>query len=271
MNWANKLQSIDRRIIYTLLLIGLTLPMIWPLNIPIAINETTRSIFSITERLNPATDVVLLSFDYSPASAPDIHPSSVAIVEHLTARGIRWVAVSFWPEGPEMVAPIMRSLEGRGYKYGEHFIDLGFKAGAENAIAAFAQNSRVITTDVRGNNIDNIRMMDNIKTMKDFAFVIGLSAGDPGYNAFIRQAVDPMGVNFAAAVVTVSVPAAMPFVASGQIKGLLQGLRGAAEYESLTKIPGPAAGMMDAQSVGHLIIVGFIIIGNVAYFFSKKK
>jgi len=271
MNWAKQLQNIDRRVIYTILLIGLIVPLIWPINIPLTIMEPTRAIYNIIEELDPATDVVLLSFDYSPASAPDIHPASVAIVEHLTARGIRWVGVSFWPEGPQMSEMIMRDLEARGLTYGEDFIDLGFKAGAENAIMSFAQDSRVIKTDVRGNNIDNLSLMDGIVDMTDFGVVIGLSAGDPGFNAFIRQAVDPMGVRFAAAIVTVSVPAAMPFVASGQLRGLVGGLRGAAEYEQLTGIPGKGAAMMDAQSIGHLIIVAFIIVGNVAYFFSKKK
>lgn len=271
MNWANKLQNIDRRIIYTILLIGLTIPLIWPIGIPLAVSDTTRAVYKIIEDLDPATDVVLLSFDYSPASAPDVHPSAVAIVEHLTKRGIKWVGVSFWPEGPQMSEKIMRDLEARGLKYGVDFIDLGFMAGAENAIASFAQNSRVITTDVRGTHIDNLPLMNNIKTMKDFGFVIGISAGDPGFNAFIRQAVDPMGVKFAAAIVTVSVPAAMPFYASGQLRGMLQGLRGAAEYESLTGVAGRGAAMMDAQSIGHLIIVAFIAIGNFAYFFSKKK
>jgi len=271
MNWAKQLQNIDRRIIYTILLIGLIIPLIWPIGIPLSTTEVTRSIYNIIEDLDPATDVVLLSFDYSPASAPDLHPSAVALVEHLAARGIRWVGVSFWPEGPQMSELIMRTLEERGLTYGEDFIDLGFMAGGENAIMSFAQDSRVITTDVRGNNIDALALMDGIEDMTDFAFVIGLSAGDPGFNAFIRQAVDPMGVRFAAAVVTVSIPAAMPFVASGQIRGLLGGLRGAAEYEQLTGIVGRGAAMMDAQSIGHLIIVAFIIVGNLAYFFSKKK
>jgi hypothetical protein len=63
----------------------------------------------------------------------------------------------------------------------------------------------------------------------------------------------------------------MPFVQAGQVKGLLQGLRGAAEYELLSGSAGIAAAGMDAQSLGHLLIIGSILVGNVAYFMSKKQ
>ena len=63
----------------------------------------------------------------------------------------------------------------------------------------------------------------------------------------------------------------MPFVQAGQVKGMLQGLRGAAEYELLSGSPGVASAGMDAQSLGHLLIIGFIVVGNVAYIMSKRE
>jgi len=65
------------------------------------------------------------------------------------------------------------------------------------------------------------------------------------------------------------VPQFVPFVQSGQLDGLLAGLRGAAEYELLLQAPGRALAMMDAQSMGHLLIIAFILIGNAAYLVTK--
>jgi hypothetical protein len=111
--------------------------------------------------------------------------------------------------------------------------------------------------------------MQGIKTAKDFAFVHQFTSDDPAM--WIRQAVDPMGLRYAVGIVTVSVPSAMPYYNSGQIKGLLGGLKAAAEYETLLGKPGRAVAMMDAQSMAHLLIIGFIFLGNLGYFLGKKQ
>ncbi len=74
-----------------------------------------------------------------------------------------------------------------------------------------------------------------------------------------------------AAQITVTAPQAEPFLQSGQLAGILVGLRGAAEYEILTNMPGTAAAGMDAQSMAHLLIIGFILLGNASYFIKKSK
>jgi len=268
---VNKLLNIDRRIIYVVLLLALAIPLINPIGIPLLVNPSTRSIYEIIETLNPATDVVLLSFDYGPSSAGDLHPQAVAVVNHLTARGIKWVGVAFWADGPMMCDLLIADLEAKGGKYGTDFANLGFMTGNENAMRSFAVDSLVIPTDVRGNNTAGLPVMQGIKDMTDFGFVIEFASGTPGFEAMIRQAVEPMGVKLAAGVVTVSAPGAIPFFNSGQLKGLLQGLRGAAEYEVLIGIPGAGASAMDASSLAHMVIIGFILIGNIAYFATKKK
>jgi hypothetical protein len=63
----------------------------------------------------------------------------------------------------------------------------------------------------------------------------------------------------------------MPYVDSGQVAAILGGLRGAAEYEVISGLPGPSVAKMDAQSLGHVLVIGFIVVGNIAFFLDKKK
>jgi hypothetical protein len=63
----------------------------------------------------------------------------------------------------------------------------------------------------------------------------------------------------------------MPYVQSGQIQGILGGMPGAAEYESLIGQAGIGTSGMDAQSVAHLVIVGFIIFGNISFFVERRR
>ena len=83
---------------------------------------------------------------------------------------------------------------------------------------------------------------------------------------------------------------AIPYVESGQLRGILAGMPGAAEYESLVYdymlssgnnnsfildlnqiSRGKATSRMSAQSLAHLIMVIFIILGNLSYYYSKKE
>ena len=84
---------------------------------------------------------------------------------------------------------------------------------------------------------------------------------------------------------------AIPYVESGQLKGILAGMPGAAEYEKMVYdfmvydqknnssyinpkgdiVKGKAFARMSAQSVAHLLMVIFIIIGNIAYYYSRKE
>ena len=76
----------------------------------------------------------------------------------------------------------------------------------------------------------------------------------------------------------VSAPKYYAFISSGQLAGMLGGMKGAAEYEQLLAKRYPALGElygstklftatkgMDAQTGIHLVIIIFIVIGNGAY------
>jgi hypothetical protein len=80
-----------------------------------------------------------------------------------------------------------------------------------------------------------------------------------------------------AGVTAVSAADAYPFLQSGQLTGLLAGMKGGAEYEILVSKSGyskatmPAVAAMDSQSLAHVVILLLVIIGNIAYFATRKQ
>ncbi|MBN1593110.1 MAG: hypothetical protein JW941_07695, partial [Candidatus Coatesbacteria bacterium] len=56
-----------------------------------------------------------------------------------------------------------------------------------------------------------------------------------------------------------------------QLQGMLGGLSGAAEYEDLINRPAAAKSGMDAQSIVHILMILLIILGNIAYFGTRRK
>ena len=87
----------------------------------------------------------------------------------------------------------------------------------------------------------------------------------------MQYATDNTNVQMSTGTTSIMVNDIMPFVVSKQIQGILAGMPGAAEYESLVGEKGSATSGMDAQSIAHLVIVLFIVLGNTAYFIERKR
>ena len=61
----------------------------------------------------------------------------------------------------------------------------------------------------------------------------------------------------------VSTPDYYPYLQAGQLRGLLGGMAGAAEYEKLRNEKGAATRGMGAQSLAHLFVAACIVLGNL--------
>jgi hypothetical protein len=73
-------------------------------------------------------------------------------------------------------------------------------------------------------------------------------------------------------VIGVMSPTERPFYDSGIYKAILNSMRGGAELEYLIGHPGPGMTAMDAFTLGHYLLIGFIIIGNIGYFgYSRRQ
>ena len=164
-------------------------------------------------------------------------------------------------------------------EYDKDYINLGYKPGGEAVIKGIASDIRTMyTIDLLGNDIKKLKLMDGIKNISDFDFVISLSAGDPGSKQWVQYATDPKKIPFTTGCTSIQVTDIIPYVETNQIRGILAGMPGAAEYEQLVysnlkeyNFTGEATGMMSAQSLSHIVIVLFIIFGNITYYILRKR
>ena len=69
----------------------------------------------------------------------------------------------------------------------------------------------------------------------------------------------------------VNAPNLYQYLNSGQIKGIIGGLQGASEYETLVKRPGSATLGMPAQSAAHGLIILLLIIGYLSPVPPRKR
>jgi hypothetical protein len=268
-----KIGSVDRRWIFLIIAAVVIVPLLFPIGLPIRATDTTKDVYDAIERL-PAGSNVLLSTEYSPSTRPENHPMTISILRHLFKNNHKVFVTCLWPDGQFMAQDALNQVAKNEFNkvYGEDYVFLGFRPGNEAVVKGIVSNIRKIyTVDVYQKKIDEIPLMNGINNFKDFDFLFSSSAGFPGTIEWVQYASDPTGVPMASGVTSIQVNEVMPYVQAGQMVGVLAGMPGAAEYESLINQKGSATSGMDAQSVAHLVIVLFIILGNISFFIERKR
>ncbi len=274
MNIFEKLQNLDKRVFYLLMALAIAIPTISPIGLPVDVTPPVQKTFDFVSSL-PSKSTVLIGFDYEPGDEIDLNPMAQAMFRQFGEKGIKVVTICSFPSATMFAEYTTKVLEDEyGYVYGTDFANLGFYAGGETTLAAFGTDpGSIFTKDFRGNNVSSLPLMQTTKSMKDFSMAMTLNdgpTGGTGTHEWVRQAVMAHNVPLVMGVTGVLAASNEAYVASGQCKGILAGLRAAAEYEKLTNKKGSGTVGMDAQSIAHLLIVIFVVLGNVAMFVSKS-
>ena len=114
-------------------------------------------------------------------------------------------------------------------------------------------------------------MLQGVASLRDVNYAVSLGAGNPGVEAWYVFGKDKYKFELGGGCTGVMAPGLYPLLRSGQINGLIGGLRGAAEYEILIDQKGKAVAGMDAQSATHLAIIVLVIMCNLFYFSSRSR
>ncbi len=265
---------LERQIIYSLLIVAVALPLIFPIGWKTEISGYTKMTYDLIQNTAPGT-VVLISFDYDPSTWTEIQPMAEAMIQHAFQQEQRVVATALWPMGVQMAdKAFTRVLEDFPDKvYGEDFVNLGYKVGGMVSIQAMGRNLKeVYPTDYRGNHYEDLSILKNVRRLKDFSWIASLSSGVPGLKEWVMVAHDAYGVPVTGGCTAISAPGFFPYVnEQKQLHGVLGGLKSASEYESLVGRLGTATSKMDAQSIAHLLILLLIIAGNLKVFISRRR
>jgi hypothetical protein len=247
-------------------------PLLLNLRMPFTSTKPVRDLYDTVERI-PSGSVVYVACDYDPGSMPELHPMTLAIYRHLFSRNVRVVSAALWAPGPPLIERAFRQVaEGEYHKqYGVDYVNLGFKEGREVVMVAMANSiPATFSADYYGTPIQSIPLMRQVHDFSDVRMIISISAGYPGTKEWVQQIQSRFHVLMGAGCTAVSAPEYYPYYQSGQLVGLLGGMKGAAEYEALVGKPGLGSSGMVAQSTVHLLIIVFILFGNVAYLLSRR-
>ncbi len=279
MKILESLTKIPRRIIFLTIALAVAIPLVVPIGIPVNIMPQSKKLFDAIETLDSESKPVLISCDFDPQSLPELYPMFLAISRQCFSKNVKVILMALWPQGTGMVEMGLAELSNDFTKeYGTDYVFLGYKFGVAAVLLGMGENIKaVFPVDYYGTALDSLPMMRSIQNYKDISMIVTLSTGDPGWRQWLLFAQSRYAARLGVGVTAVSAADLYPYVETGQVTGLLAGMKGASEYENLVQRKGYAKGIfrasqgMDAQSLGHLLIMIFIILGNVGYFYLRRQ
>lgn len=259
-----------RGLVAVILLAVALIPILWGssfLPIPESLSVEAAPVYTTIETL-PADSTVLLVADFNPSLSGEMDAASVSVVEHLMNKGANIVLFSTVPLGPVMGENLVTTaLRGQAdaqnaYANRSKLFNLGFLPGGAAALQQFAASpSGAVTSGLDSTNPWLAPALQKVKTLADFDQVI-LVTDDPD---LARAWVEQTGAvlqNKPLAVISSAqaAPLIVPYVDSGQVRGMVTGLAGGLAYEQVTQRP-LHTGLWDAYQAVLVAAVILIILG----------
>lgn len=273
-----RMGRIDRRWIYLAVAVAIAAPMLARLRFPEVPGRMAKATFDAVESVPPGS-LVLISYDFDPASAAELEPMANAMLHHCASKGHRIVLMALWPLGKQLADTAIRDIlltYHPGKVEGVDYAQLGFKTGNEGVIKLMTTSiEEAYAADASGKPISQLPIMEGVRTVGDFKLVASISAGTPGAQQWVQYAESAMPAAFAFVSGTTGVQSSqlLPYYPT-QMNGMLVAVKGAAEYEMLvtekypvTESPerlGLGRERMGPQFVAHLLIIALIVLGNVS-------
>ena len=269
-----KLEYVDRRWLFLAMAAAIVWPLLFPIPLPLHVSDMVRDLHDTVAAL-PEGSIVLVSADYSPSATPELEPFYVALVHQLARRKIRMVIVSLWPQTPPLTEGVLEQTgleRDYGYRKGIDYVHLGFKEGKQIVMKSMGSGLRAtFPNDREGTPVEQLPLMKEVDGYGDVALMINVSGGTPGIKEYVQVVQSRYQIPFVGACTAVAGPDYVPYYKSGQLLGLSAGMKGAAEYEKLVGLPGTATAGMAAQSASHLLLIAFIVFGNVMFFLGRRR
>jgi hypothetical protein len=268
-----RIGRLDRRIVFLAVALAVIMPMFFPLGLPVEVTPPVQQLYDVIEKL-PERSVVLISIDYDPSGAPELQPATLSIMRHCFRRNLRVMVLGLWAPGVPLGMQALQQVAVEEFhkKYGVDFVNFGYLPGGAVFLVNLGRDiHNACRHDVHGTPVEDIPMMKNIRAASDIGLVISMSMGVPGSDQWIWYYHARYRGNLATAQTAIGAPRYYQYLQTGQLVGLIGGMKGSAEYERLVKHLGMATVGMDSQSIAHLLIIAFVALGNLVYWTEKRR
>ena len=202
----------------------------------------------------PDSSPVFVVIDYDPSFVGEMEASAGPLLDQLAlSKRSTFSFVSMSPNGSALVNRLMRNtgVTNMGYQAGTEYFNLGFLPGGSAGVLGFIEDPAFDFSQFGA----VILMTDNAETGRVWVEQLEFAKGK-----YPSLAGKPLIVVSSAQ----SAPLLQPYVSSGQVDIMVNGLYDAAKYENMNgSRPGIARSYWDAFGIGLTMAVIAIILGSL--------
>lgn len=258
-------------VVHVIVIIIIGVNLLSPMGLPLPISQLSKDVYNMIGDLPPGSIIGFVA-DLDPSNYDDSYPQAAAIMNHIFGKDLKVIIVNFRAVGPMMWAKVRDAYVKipEDKVYGVDYVNLGYIAGDEAAVAAFTNDMKgTRSNDIYGTITEELPLMKNINQGDQVDLLLMVSIGIAG-TWTVRQWHISWGVPLIALVQEVGLPGAVANIESGIYDGALCGAKMGAEYEILTNHPGPGAALTDAKSIAAIIVLGMVSLGNIFEYIQKR-
>ncbi len=283
------IRNLDRRLIYALVFIALAAPLYYRVSLPPARMKSAEKFYDMVETTEfKRGDIALVLMDFGPNSKAENQPQTEVVIEHLMRRRIPFAVTSSYAQAEGFLETIPTSIADRlnreipegQWSYGKDWINLGFRPGGFNLLKSISSTANLVEllkSDARGNDLSTLPAFQEVRTLRNIRLVAQLTSLvgtlEPLLQFLKSKDYRP---EFVHGCTSITIPQAYIYLDSGQLRGLLEGVPGAAWYSGLLSRSFPGRAPDEAQitntglGVAHLVIIFLVLLGNAASFLLKQ-
>jgi hypothetical protein len=303
---GEKLQSVDRRILYVILIVATSIALFFPIEIPISAPDASSEAAYVKLMEAPTDQTAIIQSNWTLSTRGENAGQLEATLRIFMRRGIKFVLFSWAdPQAVEVAKNVIaqvnaeRIVAGREpYQEFNDFIVLGLYPDLENLAQAMRQDLQGAWGPRRAvdpgtgedRSVYESPVLQGVRTLEDIGIYVDITANASGDVLIQRIAGDVELVSMCTGVVG---PQLLPYYQSGQLKGVVIGLKGVYELEYMMEyyeneelgiVPWTEEARGEpyenfsrgqqyygALHVNLIIMVLAVIVGNIGLALTKKK
>jgi len=275
-DFGTRMMAIDRRILYALLLAIILFGLLVPINLPLTMADPAKNLFAAIEAA-PVDKMAFVSTAWTNSTRGENAPQMAVLLRHLMQRKIKFALIQFGNPEAAVLAQLLAEdvTKEFDYKYGTDWINMGFRQDMLGTLKAMRVDIPAVYRDdfFERKPLSTFPITSGLKTIKDVGIVVEVAPSGT-YKYWIQLIQGGDKVPYGLAATSVMVPELYPYLDSGQMVGMLFGLKGAAEYESLLNLPADkrqSTRFLSPLSLSLIYLFLLIFIGNLGMYLSRRR
>ncbi|MBS1709536.1 MAG: hypothetical protein JSS65_12555 [Armatimonadetes bacterium] len=266
----DKLQKVDRRVLYVVLVVLTSIGLFLKAEIPVAVDDSSADFYAKLMKIDPNKPVVVQT-DWTISTRGENMAHLECLLRILMTRKIKFVYYSATSDAPafQVATDVIRHINEerkamnlKVYERGTDYIGLGLFPNAEGANESMRNDikkawggRRVRMPDGNETDIFQTPVLKGVNSMGDFGLMVVVTASDT-----IDFAVQRLNdkVELTGMATGVIAPGMLPYYQARQLKGFAGGLKGCYDMEYMMK-----HGINHPEEGGKIYVNAGKIVGEV--------